>query len=131
MLTLDGSAFTQDTSAATSGADDPACPEIQPYSSHTVWFTIAAGTDTGIALSTVGSNFDTTVAVLDETGTPIACNDDVVPAVIRHSELVFAATAGTTYTIVAGSWEETAGGSLVLTATSGAAAAAAAATSAR
>ena len=117
-LTLDGAAFTQDTSAATSGADDPACPEIQPFASHTVWFTIAAGTDTGIALTTVGSNFDTTLAVLDETGTPIACNDDVEPGVIRYSELVFAATAGTTYTIVAGSWEETAGGSLVLAATS-------------
>ena len=117
-LELDGTPFMQDTSAATNGATDPVCPEIQPFASHTVWFTISSATDTGIELSTVGSNFDTTLTVLDQSGTPIACNDDIEPGVNRQSNLVFAATAGTTYTIVAGSWEATNGGSLVLTAIS-------------
>ncbi len=116
-LTLDGPAFTQDTSAATSGVTDPICPEIQPWASHTVWFTISAGTDTGIELNTLGSNFDTTLQVLDG-DTVIACNDDIEPGIVRQSDLVFAASAGTTYTVVAGSWEDSPGGSLVLNATS-------------
>jgi hypothetical protein len=118
-LTLDGGPYTEDTSAATIGATDPVCPEIQPFANHTVWFTITAGTDTAaIELSTAGSNFDTTLAVLDGTGAVVACNDDVESGVIRTSDLIFAPTPGATYTIVAGSWENTSGGTLILNATS-------------
>jgi hypothetical protein len=118
-LTLDGGAYAEDTSAATSGAADPVCPEIQPFAGHTVWFTITAGTDTeAIELSTAGSNFDTTLAVLDGTGAVIACNDDVEAGTLRTSDLIFAPTPEATYTVVAGSWETTSGGTLILDATS-------------
>jgi len=117
-LALDGAAHMQDTSTATGSESDPSCPEIQPFASHTVWFTVTPAADTGVELSTVGSNFDTTLTVLDSGGAVIACNDDIELGANRQSVVVFAATVGTTYTVVAGSWELTNGGSLVLSATS-------------
>ena len=88
-----------DTSEATSSPDDPDCFPGSP----TVWYAFTPATDMRVSANTVGSDFDTTLAVV--TGSPgaftvVACNDDFGSL---QSAVVFEAQAGVTYYIVGGS----------------------------
>jgi hypothetical protein len=102
---------TQDTTDATTAPDDPDCVGR----AHTVWYRFIPTTDATIVANTAGSNYDTTLSAY--TGTrgsliQIACNDD---AIGLQSRIQFDVTAGTTYHLMAGSFDDSPGGSLVLT----------------
>jgi hypothetical protein len=106
---------TADTTNATASETDAFCGSVLPFVSHTVWYSFTAPASGWVEVNTVGSNFDTTLHVLDASGVVVACNDDIVGGEIRQSQLVFEATAGATYLIQVGSWEATTGGALMLT----------------
>jgi hypothetical protein len=79
---------------------------------RTVWYRFTPTASRPIQLDTIGSDYDTTLAVF--TGTPgaleqIACNDD---AVGLQSRVTFNATAGVTYLIQVGACCGNEGGSL-------------------
>ena len=96
-----------DTRAATQPVSDPdAIPcstasgsEVLNSGLHTVWYTYTPPANQSIALDTLGSDYDTFIAVWSGTpgGTWVACNDDTSEAV--QSELSFSASGGTTYYI--------------------------------
>jgi hypothetical protein len=99
-----------DTTEATTAADDPFCAG----NGHTVWYSFTPSLDQRVEINTFGSNYDTTMSVytgsqanLDQ----IACNDDTGSL---QSRVRFDATAGTTYFVMAGSFFDSPGGSLVL-----------------
>jgi hypothetical protein len=68
---------------------------------HSVWYRFTAAADGPVTIDTVGSAFDTTLAVYTGSPvtalTPVASNDDTGPG--TTSQVSFAATAGTTYRI--------------------------------
>jgi hypothetical protein len=99
-----GTTYTVNTAQATSAGDPtPAC---QPSFGKGVWYTFTPSSSTTVTISTCGSDFNTVLAVY--TGscgslTQIACNDDNGPACSGNQASVsFAATAGTTYYVLAG-----------------------------
>lgn len=102
---------TLDTTEATTAADDPLCAG----NGHTVWYTFTPSADIRLDANTFGSSYDTTISVY--TGSPgaltqVACNDDSAGL---QSQVVFEATGGQTYYIMAGSFFSTGGGNLTLT----------------
>jgi hypothetical protein len=101
----------QDTRDATTAPDDPDCVGR----AHTVWYRFTPTADATIVGHTVGSNYDTTLSAYTGTRgslTQVACNDD---AIGLQSRIEFDVTAGTTYHLMAGSFDEAPGGDLVLT----------------
>ena len=93
-----GFSATADTRDATFVAGDPWC------GAATVWYTFTPASDGRILIDTVGSNYDTMLAVLK--GSPgnldmIACDDNTAS---DNERMVLDATAGTTYFIQAGSY---------------------------
>jgi hypothetical protein len=90
---------TQLTTEATAALDDPtAC-----YNNGSVWFSFTPATNMTIDANTFGSTYDTVLAAY--TGSrgslalvPGACNDDFSGT---QSRIVFEATAGTTYYLMA------------------------------
>jgi hypothetical protein len=100
-----------DTSQATAAPDDPSCGG----SDHSVWYAYTPPEDVTIEATTVGSRYDTTLSAW--TGTRgdlerIACNDDTPEGL--HSRIVFRASAGTTYYLMAAAFETHGGGLLTL-----------------
>lgn len=110
------SSSTTDTSQATWDPSDPeGC-----YSNGSVWFAFTPSADMTVQADTFGSDYDTVLSAW--TGTQgalglVACNDDHAGS---HSKIIFPATAGTTYYLMAaqccGSGED-GGGSLHLSVT--------------
>jgi len=101
-----------DTSEATNAPGDPSCFG----SVATVWYELTVADDTSILASTFGSDYDTTLSVYtSEPGelTEVACNDDT--SLSLQSAVVFSASAGTTYYLMAGSCCGSPGGTLNLT----------------
>ena len=85
---------TANTSDATVAADDPATTCFGPAA--TVWYRFTPSQSGPVALSTEGSDYDTTLAVF--TGSPgalneVACNDDRIGLA---AALIFSGDAGTT-----------------------------------
>ena len=83
---------------------------------RSVWYRWTAPFSRQVVISTEGSNFDTLLAAFrfsEANLTLMAANDDVVPTVIRHSEIRFNVTAGTEYRIVVDGFDGAAG-SIVL-----------------
>src|SRR6185295_23732 len=114
-LVVDGAALTADTRAATVNPDtDPQeCPFAGfPPSSHTVWYMVTPDADGWVEVNTFGSDYDTTLYVLDA-GSVIACNDDALNV---QSRVKFHVTAGTTYAVMSGTFDESPGGNLVIAA---------------
>ena len=110
---------TQDTIGATSNESDPTtCPDqdIVPFSNSTVWFTFTIPDDGSVEVDTFGSNYDTTLFVLDGDAI-VACNDQA-PGV-DQSQLSFAAEAGTSYLIMVGAWADSPPGALSLSVLAG------------
>jgi hypothetical protein len=111
-----GATAEQDVEAATPGAGDPGeCPGegTVAFSGHTVWYEFAPAADGWVEASTVGSDYDTTLFVLsgDEI---VACDDDIQLGITTQSMVTFFAETGTTYLLMAGAWESSAPGHLVL-----------------
>ena len=106
---------TLDTMEATRQTGEPMCDLI----ANTVWYRYTPTGNVTLNVNTTGSDFDTVLAVFKGPDssptfgalTLIGCNDDVSPPGI-DSQVVFAATAGTTYYFQAGG---VAGGSGSLT----------------
>jgi len=98
-----------DTTEATEAVDDPDCIGIGP----TVWYRWTPSVSEHVAANTFGSDYDTTLSVY--TGSrgslnQIACDDDTVTGL--QSQIDFAATAGTTYYLMVGSFASGPGGML-------------------
>jgi plastocyanin len=93
--------------ATTSGDPSPSCGTTLGKG---VWYTITAAATGPITISTCGSDFDTILAVYTGacgslTAVSGACNDDDgVSCIDVTASLVFSATAGTTYRILAGGY---------------------------
>lgn len=102
---------TQDASEATSAAADPDCFGPGP----TVWYQYTAAEDGSLVARTLGSNYDTTLAVGTSDGTGglnlLDCNDDTTTGF--HSRLRFDAVAGTTYLFMVGAYPGSSPGQLV------------------
>jgi hypothetical protein len=81
---------------------------------HSVWYQWRAPYSGNVMINTVGSDFDTLLAVY--TGgsvnalTLIAQNDDIVPTVQRQSQVTFNAISNTTYRIAVDGWNGEVGG---------------------
>jgi hypothetical protein len=107
------------TSEATTAADDPADPEdpaVCFIGGHTVWYQFTPSEDTRVNANTVGSDYDTGIAVFTGTRgalTLIGCNDDVLTGRNRVSSVTFDAVAGQTYYFMVGSFGDSPGGNLV------------------
>jgi hypothetical protein len=90
---------------------DPSCGPNVGTIGRTVWYAVTPAANTTLTIDTLGSSFDTVVAVY--TGntvgslTRIACNDDA-PGVVQ-SQVTFAATAGTVYRVQVGGFNSAAG----------------------
>jgi hypothetical protein len=101
-------ATVQDTSGATGAAEDPDCGD----SGHTVWFTYTADAVLDVYANTFGSDFDTTLSVYVDDGnslTQLACNDDFESL---QSQVFWTVEPGTTYLVMAGSFNQGEGGNL-------------------
>lgn len=102
---------SENVTNATAAATDPSTC----YGRYqTVWYEFTPQNDVRIEANTVGSSYDTTLAVF--TGSPgaltqLGCNDDAGGAVT--SRVIFDAKAGTTYYVMVGSLYPTTSANLV------------------
>ena len=108
---------TQDTSQATTSADDPDQGCGQGVNSNSVWYTFTPDTDGSIDVETCGSDYDTVLSIFDGTcgafGSSLACNDDSCDL---QSQIVgFPVSAGTTYYVEITDYGSPGGGMLSLT----------------
>lgn len=102
---------TVDTTEATTADDDPDCFG----NGHSVWYEFTPSADLTVAATTSGSDYDTTLSAY--TGTrgsldQVDCNDDSGGL---QSRILFEASAGTTYWLMAASFADSPGGQLVIT----------------
>lgn len=94
--------------AATKQTGEPSHAGANAPQGHSVWWKWTASTNGSTTITTLGSNFDTVLAIY--TGTTvnalslIASNDDVQSGVIRTSTITFQAISGTTYAIAVDGW---------------------------
>ena len=104
---------TVSTVEATMEPNEPDPPCAFGVAERTVWYAFTPGSDTFVSADTLGSSFDTVLAVW--TGPDlgalqlVGCNDD---ALSLGAQLGFRAVSGTTYYIQAGGFA--AGGSLLM-----------------
>jgi hypothetical protein len=111
-------AAIESTVGATLEGDDPAtvCSEGAPAQHfNSAWFTIQTTASTLLSVSTIGSNYDTVLAVW--TGSrgslnEVTCNDDDLG--VQQSKLEFTAVAGTRYWIEVVTRDAPGGGQLVV-----------------
>jgi hypothetical protein len=107
------------TSEATTEANDPVTPCGStgfPQQSHSVWYRFTPSTTRGYAITTVGTNYDTVLAIWTGTWGSLVnqgCDDD--SGVNLTSFLSLTLQGGTTYYIEAMAYGDDAGGSLHLT----------------
>jgi hypothetical protein len=98
---VSGLPFT-DTSVNTADATAQATdPTTCIGAAHSVWYSYTADFSGVVSFDTFGSDFDTTLSVYTGTEgslTQIECNDDA--AGVFQSQIVFAVTSGTTYSIM-------------------------------
>jgi len=118
-ITIGGFPFTSnvDTRGATSASDDPAMTAAGERNSNTVWYRLVAPADGSVHASTIGSSYDTVLAVF--TGTRgrlalLATNDDSGAYV--QSDLVFNVQSGVTYYLEVAQYGAPGGGDLTFTA---------------
>jgi len=113
---------TQETFGATLEGGEPTNPGgciALGSKGATVWYRYTAGSSATVTAHTIGSSFDTVLAVYTGSAvnalTPVGCDDDSEGL---QSIVVFSATAGVTYRIQAGGYDGTTG-TLSLSLTSG------------
>jgi outer membrane protein assembly factor BamB len=109
--TTGGSTFGATSEAGEPSHDPPDSTSLSP--GHTIWYQWQAPFSTATTITTVGSDFDTIVAVYTGSSvsslTRLAFNDDQVNGVVRTSNLTFNPTAGTIYKIAVDGWSRDAG----------------------
>ncbi len=103
------------TTGATSASDDPAMTASGDRHSSSVWYRLLVPSAGTVKASTLGSDYDTVLAVF--TGargglTLVASNDDARPSV--QAEVTFSAQAGTAYHIEVAQYGTPGGGNLAL-----------------
>lgn len=103
-----------DTTGATVGADDPSMLCGASQNSNTVWYRLSLSATTTLAIDTLGSDYDTVLAVF--AGRPgnlqwVACNDD---AMGTQSRLSFVAEGNHDYYIEVADYGSPGGGTLYL-----------------
>ena len=105
-----GSTSSVDTTKATFQVDEPFA-SCGSYVDHTVWYRHVATTTRTVVANTLGSNFDTVLAVYSGTDltslSPVACNDD--RGVDALSKVKFTMQAGLTYYFQIGGYEHSYG----------------------
>ena len=78
-----------------------------------IWYRWAAPNNNPVTIKTVGSDFDTTLAVYRGTSvsslSPVASNDNIDTGVRRTSKVRFTPTAGTEYRIAVDGWSDSMG----------------------
>jgi len=103
-----------DTAEATLEPNEPDPPCAFGSADKTVWYAFTPGADTVVSADTLGSDYDTVLAVWTGPGIDalelIGCNDD---ALSLGAQLAFRAVSGTTYYVQAGGFAGL-GGSLLL-----------------
>jgi hypothetical protein len=81
---------------------------------HSVWYRWVAPYSGTATINTVGSDFDTLLAVYTGSAfgslTLIGQNDDIVPFEVRQSQVLFNAVSNTTYRIAVDGWSGAVGG---------------------
>lgn len=82
--------------------------------SHTVWYRFTPAADVKVTIDTVGSSFDTILALWKDpiaaTDDTVDCNDDDLDQEgVRTSRIITKLSAGTTYLLVAAGWAAEAG----------------------
>jgi hypothetical protein len=107
--------IAQNTTLATPNVTDPplTCAQDTAFGSDgkTVWFVFtpdSTGTVTFTTINSTPADYDIAMGLF--TGTcgslsMIDCNDDIDPGVIRQSQLIENVTAGTTYYVLIGEWD--------------------------
>jgi hypothetical protein len=79
---------------------------------HSIWYSWTAPGAGTVTIDTVGSDFDTVLAVYTGSSvgalTAVASNDDIVNGVQQQSRVSFTVTSGTTYQIAVDGWRGTA-----------------------
>jgi len=111
--------FAYDNGQATTGAEgqnEALCYDFgSSVLDNDVWFSWTADVTGDATVDTCGSGPDTKISAYDGSGCPsagsIACNDDTCGL---QSQITFAVTAGSTYTIQAGNFPGQAGGATAL-----------------
>lgn len=101
VTTLSGATGADNTQATFVGEPTPSC---QPNIGHTVWWRYRPEANMSAKMDTIGSDFDTVLAVYRSTATglvQVACSDDYNGAT---SKLEFTAAVATTYYIQIGGW---------------------------
>jgi hypothetical protein len=91
-------------------------PSCQRFFGHSVWYKITPSTGQTLAIDTLGSSFDTVLAVYTGSSlvtlSEVACNDDIGGGDL-HSRVTFPAAGGTTYWVQASGFS-TGSGSLTV-----------------
>ena len=97
--------------AATKQSGEPNHAGANAPSGHSVWWKWTAPSSGSTTITTLGSNYDTALAVYTGTTvtslTSVVSNDDVQSGVIRTSTVTFSAVGGTTYSIAVDGWGAT------------------------
>ncbi|MBI3764941.1 MAG: hypothetical protein HY277_00360 [Ignavibacteriales bacterium] len=101
---------SQNTRLATPNPSDPALACANGGGGKTVWFQYTADSTRYVTFSTSGSepqDYDIAMGLYHGScGSLIldSCNDDIIPGVVRQSEIRWLVQAGTTYTIQIAEW---------------------------
>ena len=100
--------------AATRQSGEPNHAGANATNGHSVWWRWTAPGSGSTTITTLGSNFDTVLAVYTGSAvnalTTVASNDDVTGGVVRTSTVTFSAVGGTTYSIAVDGWGSTSEG---------------------
>jgi len=98
-IDLNQTLFQPNAEATTQGSELLGCNDTQVSESNTLWYRIT-GTGGRITITTLGSNFDTVLAVDNSPSDNITCNDEFYAD--STSQLAFNSTAGQKYLIQVG-----------------------------
>src|ERR1019366_228218 len=92
----------------------PSFPTRRSSDLKTVWYKFVANYSGRLRVNTLGSDYDTVLSGYSGvTGDELDCNDDIDDSTTQ-SEIEIPVEQGTTYYIEVSSWNDTAGGTLVL-----------------
>lgn len=110
---------TQNISGATTAGDDPTFACLTHEGTNSVWYKVTPSSSGTLTVDTIGSNFDTVLAVWTGSTpaslTSVACNDDISYPSNVQSRVQASVTAGQVYYIEAAGYSG--GGNLTIHAT--------------
>ncbi|MBZ0281443.1 MAG: S8 family serine peptidase [Anaerolineae bacterium] len=95
------------THTATTEGSEPT-PSCTDYFGRSVWYKYIPSTSGQVQFSTVGTDYDTAMAVYTGVAlgslTQIGCNEDIVPGIVPQSKVVVNVTAGVPYYVQVGGY---------------------------